>query len=100
MSCYQFIADQPCPPHGGAAHHPVRRLCRVVGVSRSGFHAWRDRQPSARAQANARLTERIRQVHRRSRGTYGSPRAHAELRASGQRCGRERVARPSRGGHG
>jgi len=86
MSCYPFIADQ-------AAHHSFRRLCRAVGVSRSGFHAWRVRQPSARARADEQLTERIRQVHQRSRGTYGSPRVHAELRAGGQRCGRGRVAR-------
>ena len=86
MSCHQFVADQP-------AQHPVRLLCRVVGVSRSGFYAWRDRQPSARAQADMALTEHIAQVHRTSRGTYGSPRVHAELRAAGQRCSRRRIAR-------
>lgn len=86
MNCYRFVADQ-------AAHHSVRLLCRAVGVSRSGYYAWRDRQPSARARADGQLTERIRQVHGRSRGTYGSPRIHAELRADGQRCGRRRVAR-------
>lgn len=86
MSCRQFVADQ-------AAHHPVRLLCRAVGVSRSGYYAWRDRQPSARAHADGQLIEQIRQIHQRSRGTYGGPRVHAELRASGQRCGRGRVAR-------
>ena len=86
MSCRPFVADR-------AAQHPVRLLCRAVGVSRSSSYAWRDRQPSARAQADGPLTERIRQVHQRSRGTYGSPRVHAELRASGQRCSRGRVAR-------
>ncbi len=85
MSCRQFVADQ-------AAHHPVRLLCRAVGVSRSSFYAWRDRQPSARAQADGPLTERIRQVHQRSRGTYGSPRVHAELCFSGVRVGCKRVA--------
>jgi transposase InsO family protein len=86
MNCYQFVADQ-------AAHHAIRRLCRVVGVSRSGFSAWRDRQPSARAQADVALTERIAQIHRMSRGTYGSPRVHAELRSAGHGCGRQRIAR-------
>jgi putative transposase len=86
MSCYQFVADQ-------AAQHAVRLLCRMLGVSRSGYYAWRHRQPSARARADEAQTERIRQIHERSRATYGSPRVQAELRAAGQRCGRHRVAR-------
>jgi putative transposase len=85
MSCYQFVADQ-------AAHHPARLLCRAMGVSRSGYYAWRNRRPSARTQADQALTERIRLIHRRSRATYGSPRVQAELRAQGQRCGRRRIA--------
>ena len=86
MSCCQFIADQ-------AAHHPVRLLCRVVGVSRSSFYAWRNRRPSARAQADTALIEQIRAIYQASRQTYGSPRVHAELRARGQVAGRCRVAR-------
>src|SRR5215207_3728991 len=68
-------------------------LCRVLNVSRSGYHAWKERPPSKRARENAALTERIREIHHRSRETYGYPRVHAELRALGVRCNRKRVAR-------
>ena len=69
-------------------------LCRVLGVSPSGFYAWRARPPSARAVADVRLTATIRQIHAESRGCYGAPRVHAELReAHGLRCGRKRVER-------
>ncbi len=68
-------------------------LCRLLGVSRSGYYAWRVRPPAARTEADAQLGGIIRQVHAASRGTYGMPRIHAELRACGVRCGRKRVAR-------
>jgi putative transposase len=71
----------------------VSTLCRLLGVSRSGYCAWRTRPPSDRAKANAELTEEIRDIHLWSRGTYGSPRVHAELRARGHRVGLNRVAR-------
>jgi putative transposase len=74
------------------ASYPVVRLCRVLKVSASGFYAWVQRKPSARSAANEALTERIRTVHTRSRGTYGSPRVHAELHEAGP-VGRKRVAR-------
>ncbi len=74
-------------------HHPVAMLCRVLGVSPSGYWAWRKREPSARAKANAVLTERIMAIHATSRQTYGAPRVHADLSATGIRCGRVRVAR-------
>jgi putative transposase len=74
------------------ASHSVVRMCRLLGVSPSGYYAWRQRPPSERALANAALAEQIRAVHARSRGTYGSPRVHAELRAAGP-VGRKRVAR-------
>ena len=65
----------------------------MLGVSPSGYWAWRRREPSARAHANAQLTERIVQIHQTSRGTYGALRVHAELVASGRPCGHTRVAR-------
>ena len=75
------------------ASYPVAVLCRMLGVSKSGYYAWRSRPPSKRSYEDAALTEKIREVHRRSRETYGSPRVHAELRALGVRCGRRRVSR-------
>jgi putative transposase len=75
------------------ARFPVALLCRTVGVSKSGYYAWKMRPPSKRSREDAALTERIVEVHKRSRETYGYPRVHAELRALGIRCGRRRVAR-------
>lgn len=75
------------------ANHAVAMLCRVLGVSPSGYYAWRKRRPSARAQEDAVLTQRIVRIHQTSRATYGAPRIHAELAAAGMRCGRKRVAR-------
>jgi len=75
------------------ASHPVATLCRVLGVSPSGYYAWCKRPPSTRAQADEGLLSQIQDIHQRSRGTYGAPRVHAELRARGVRCGRKRVAR-------
>jgi putative transposase len=76
------------------AEHSVKTMCRVLEVSRSGFHAWAKRAPSARAREDARLTERIREIHQRNRRVYGSPRIHAELAmADGERVGRKRVER-------
>ena len=72
---------------------PVATLCRLLGVSRSGYYAWRKRRPSARACADQMLTRHIQAVHERSRGTYGAPRVWADLRASGLVCSRKRVAR-------
>ncbi len=72
---------------------PVQFMCRMLGVSRSGYYDWRDRPPSRSSLENATLTSKIREIHRRSREIYGSPRIHAELRALGIRCGRKRVAR-------
>jgi putative transposase len=71
-------------------------MCRVLGVSKAGYYAWRDRAPSARAEADQCLAREIRAVHRRSRATYGSPRVHAELRAQGVRVSAKRGARVMR----
>lgn len=68
--------------------------CRMLGVSRAGYYEARDRPPSARAVADGALTETIRDIHTMSRGSYGAPRVHDELRLGmGVRCGRKRVAR-------
>jgi putative transposase len=75
------------------ASFAIRRLCRVLGVSPSGYWAWRRRTPSRRAAANAQLQRQIVAIHRVSRATYGAPRIHAELAAQGVRCSRKRVAR-------
>ena len=72
-------------------------MCRVLGVSSSGYYAWRRRAPCARSCADRALTKRIQAIHERSRGTYGVPRVHAELEAEGVRVGRKRVARLMRG---
>ncbi len=67
------------------ASYPVSLLCRVLQVSRSGYYDWKDRPLSKRARENVALTEQIREIHQRSRETYGYPRVHAELRALGAR---------------
>ena len=75
------------------ANYPIATQCRVLGVSPSGYYAWLDRAPSARRVIDEALLERIRAIHRKSRGTYGAPRIHAELVDEGWRIGRKRVAR-------
>jgi transposase InsO family protein len=72
---------------------PIAVLCRVLGVSTSGFYAWTKRKTSARAKSDAVLTVVVKASHTKSRGTYGSPRVHADLRARGVRVGKKRVAR-------
>ena len=75
-------------------NHPISLMCEMLGVSRSGYHAWRRRPPSDRDLSDAWLSERIREIHERHRRVYGSPRVHAELRlAHGIRVGRKRVER-------
>ena len=68
-------------------------MCRVLGVSHSGYYDWRHRAPSARSMADAVLTERIRTVHAASHATYGQPRVRAELRAQGVAASGKRIAR-------
>lgn len=72
---------------------PVETLCDVLGVSKSGFYAWKSRPVSARAREDAQILAEIRQVHRESKGTYGSPRVHAVLRGHGRRIGKTRIER-------
>ena len=79
------------------AEFPVATMCRVLGVSTSGYYAWRNRTPSKRDQDDEMLLEKIRQIHQMSYGTYGAPRIHEELRDQDVRVGRKRVARLMRG---
>jgi putative transposase len=79
------------------AVHPIATLCRVLGVSPSGYYAWRQRPLSVRARAAVKLSAEIQAIHRESRGTYGVPRIHAELTERGIHVGRKRIARLMRG---
>jgi transposase InsO family protein len=83
---FRFIRDH-------RAAFPVRTACRVLGVSSSGFYAWLRQADGRRAEADRDLSAEIAAIHAASRGTYGSPRVHAELRHRGCRVGRKRVAR-------
>ena len=75
------------------ALHRIATMCRGLGVSPSGYYAWRKRPLSPRARADVELSAHIDAIHRASRGTYGTPRVHAELAALGIPIGRKRVAR-------
>ena len=83
---FRFIAAKK-------ANYPISLMCRVLGVSRSGFHAWLRRHPSKRWVDDVRLAELIHQIHSESQRSYGSPRVHAELRHRGVRVSRKRVER-------
>jgi putative transposase len=86
VSVFRFIEAE-------RARRSLPLLCRLLGVSRSGYYAWKNRPPSERFRFDAVLLEKIEMIHRNSRATYGAPRVHAELRAIGIRCARKRVAR-------
>ena len=84
--------------HDHQAEFEVKIMCRALDVSQGGYYAWLRRlrpsqPPSSRETANRQLSEQIWTVFQRSRGTYGSARIHAELRATGWACSRNRVAR-------
>ncbi len=79
--------------HAEKAHHAVRTMCRVLEVSPSGYYAWASREPSKRAKQDQVLLTHVRAAHQASRGTYGSPRVHAELHENGFQVGRKRIAR-------
>lgn len=83
---YAFIRTQE-------PHHRVTRLCTVLAVSRSGYYAWRDRAPSARAVADQQLLPLLRQIHHEMREEYGAVKLWRETRRRGIQCGRHRVAR-------
>jgi putative transposase len=71
----------------------VATLCRVLEVSTSGYYGWLKREPSARAKRDVELAEKIKRSHERSKGTYGRPRVHADLKETGERVGKKRVGR-------
>lgn len=72
---------------------PLLVLCEVLGVSRSGYHDWLKRKPSAQSLANEKIQAAIRRIHKTSRATYGSPRIHAALRNEGFECSLTRIER-------
>ena len=74
------------------ASFPIAAMARVLGVSKAGYYAWRQRPPSTHATAAAALLKRIKTVHANSRQTYGAPRVHADLRERGARHSRKRIA--------
>lgn len=76
----------------GKQEYPIERLCRLLGVSRSGYYAWRERPESVRERGNRGMVEVMRQIDREVKHTYGSPRMHTELVARGYSCGCNRVA--------
>jgi putative transposase len=71
----------------------VRKLCELIGVSTSGFYAWMNREPSNREKRDDELKIKIKEIHDRSRGTYGAPRIFAELKFLGEHVARKRVQR-------
>ena len=87
MSVFRFVAAEK-------ASHSITIMCRVLEVSRSGYHAWTRRPPGPRALEDARLTARIRVLHKQRREVYGSPRIWSDLVVDdGERIGRKRVER-------
>lgn len=87
MSAYRIISAE-------RASFPVSLMCQVLGVSRSGCYGWANGVPSDRALNDAWLTEKIREIHARTRGVYGARRVHAELRlGEGIHVSRKRVER-------
>ena len=86
---FRFIEDH-------RDEHPVRLMCRMLGVSPSGYHAWRGRPESALSAVNRVLLADIRRLHAQHRGRYGSPRIYAALRAEGSTASRGRIERMMR----
>jgi transposase InsO family protein len=89
---FRFVQDHQ-------ATFEVKRMCELVEVPRSSFYAWVNRTPSARDLADAELLVTIRDIYRRSRNTYGVPRVYGQLRRTGHRVARSRVARLMRANH-
>ncbi len=87
MNCYPFIEAEK------AQRRNVKRACELLKVSRAAYYAARDGRPSDRERVDAALAAEIKTVHDDSKGRYGAPRVHAQLRAEGRRHSRKRVAR-------
>jgi hypothetical protein len=87
VNVYPFIEAE------SAGSGNVKRACELLMVSRAAYDTHRTARPCARQRPDADLTEKIIQVHEESKGTYGAPRVHAELRAQGQRHSRKGIAR-------
>ena len=83
---YAFIRNH-------AAEHSVTLLCQTLGVSRSGYYDWKNRKPSVRQQANAKLLAEMQDIHAEVMETYGSPRMHVELCEREFEASRGRVER-------
>jgi putative transposase len=83
---YQYIREH-------REEFSIKRMCQLLGVTRSGYYAWRPDHRSPRERANLELVEQIRMEFKRSRWTYGSPRIQVALQRNGVACGRHRVAR-------
>lgn len=73
--------------------YSIGRMCLMLGISRSGYYAWKNRETSPREQSNQALIDHIRRVYKKYRKSYGSPRVHAQLKKEGISCTRKRVAR-------
>jgi transposase InsO family protein len=87
VNVYPFIEAER------AERRNVRRACAMLEVSRAAYYDWAKQIPSARQRSDADLLAKIKDIHTASRGTYGSPRVHAQLRNDGEACGCKRVAR-------
>ena len=70
---------------------PLEKMAQVLDVARSSYYL--PQKPSKRCIENQKILEKAREVYHKSRGTYGSPRIHAELKRVGTPCSRPRVAR-------
>lgn len=83
---YWFM-DQHCSSHG------VKKMCRVIGASRSGYYRWKRQPQSKRHKDNEKILMEIRESHKNSQRVYGSPRITEDLQAKGTKCSENRVAR-------
>jgi putative transposase len=87
VNVYPFIEAE------SVKQRSVKRACELLEVSRAAYYAHRAGTPSARQQTDEQLAEHIRTAHQASKGRYGAPRIHAQLRRQGHRHGRKRIAR-------